>query len=202
MRKLPLAAIGASLMAVAAQPAAAASLITYSNAAKFNSAAKPSFSEDFSDEHLVPGLSIAGEHISLASGTLRQTLHPVSAPSTLFVFADPISAFGGTYDFTPGGVGQKFDVIVSFLDPNREAVNLGAPAAGSGFFGFTSPYAVKQVVFRAKAGNESYSFDNLSFGPAPLTAPAPEPGTWAMLILGIFGMGSALRRRRDHALAA
>jgi hypothetical protein len=202
MRKLSFAAAGASLMALAAHPAAAASLITYSDAAKFNSAARPSFSEDFSDGDLVAGLSISGENISLISGKLRQTLHPVSAPSTTFVFADPIRAFGGTYDFTPGGVGQKFDVIVSFLDPDREAVNLGAPAGGSGFFGFTSPYAVKQVVFQAKAGNESYSFDNLSFGPTLPTAPVPEPGTWALLILGFFGMGSALRRRRDEALAA
>lgn len=39
--------------------------------------------------------------------------------------------------------------------------------------------------------------------PPPGDVPAvPEPGTWAMLMLGLFGCGSMLRRRRRGGLAA
>ena len=35
-----------------------------------------------------------------------------------------------------------------------------------------------------------------TFGVGGLTAAVPEPATWAMMLMGFFGLGSALRRRR------
>lgn len=44
---------------------------------------------------------------------------------------------------------------------------------------------------------------DLVSAPTPPASGVPEPGTWAMMILGFFGLGSMLRRRREgEALAA
>ena len=40
--------------------------------------------------------------------------------------------------------------------------------------------------------------NNFLYGPASV----PEPATWAMMLLGVFGAGAMLRRRRAGALAA
>lgn len=42
----------------------------------------------------------------------------------------------------------------------------------------------------------SFTLDDVSFGAAPSVSAAPEPSTWAMLILGFGLAGAALRRRR------
>lgn len=51
-------------------------------------------------------------------------------------------------------------------------------------------YAVNKVVF-ASARN-SFEFDNL----AGTVRAVPEPSTWAMMLVGFFGLGSAIRQRR------
>ena len=33
-------------------------------------------------------------------------------------------------------------------------------------------------------------------GPGPGPSPIPEPGTWLMMIVGFFGLGSMVRRSR------
>lgn len=44
---------------------------------------------------------------------------------------------------------------------------------------------------------------SLTAAPSPPVSGVPEPGAWAMMILGFFGLGSMLRRRREaNALAA
>jgi len=45
-------------------------------------------------------------------------------------------------------------------------------------------------------------YDNITFGSAtPGGGAVPEPGTWAMMLLGFGGVGIALRRRRARARA-
>jgi hypothetical protein len=45
-------------------------------------------------------------------------------------------------------------------------------------------------------------YDNITFGSAtPGGGAVPEPGTWAMMLLGFAGVGVALRRRRSRARA-
>ena len=52
-------------------------------------------------------------------------------------------------------------------------------------------YGVNQIVF--SSGGNSFEFDNLA---GKLQAGVPEPSTWTMMILGVFGAGALLRRRR------
>ena len=42
----------------------------------------------------------------------------------------------------------------------------------------------------------------LNFDASIQLAPVPEPGTWAMLLLGVGGVGVVLRRRSGLAVAA
>ena len=41
--------------------------------------------------------------------------------------------------------------------------------------------------------SDAFEFDRLS-------APVPEPATWAMMLMGFFGLGSLIRSRRSQAL--
>ena len=73
------------------------------------------------------------------------------------------------------------------------------------FANFTSTSAITKVVFSGYGGG--FETDNHTVGfvaPAStgLTAGVPEPGVWALMILGFGGVGVALRRKRQLTIAA
>jgi hypothetical protein len=55
---------------------------------------------------------------------------------------------------------------------------------------------VKQVIF--SSGQNAFEFDNL----AGTVAGVPEPSTWAMMLLGVFGLGLSLRAQRRQVASA
>jgi hypothetical protein len=65
------------------------------------------------------------------------------------------------------------------------------------FFNFTAAEKVDQIVFTS--GQNSFEFDTIG----ALASGVPEPGTWAMMLLGFGGIGFMLRagRRRDMGAA-
>ena len=99
-----------------------------------------------------------------------------------FIFDDlyPFTV-GGLLVSTGSGAGQRFYDI-----------SLDSPGASSVDFFSINP-------------DGSYLFDNGTFAvrPVDLTAPVPEPSTWAMLILGFASIGFVAyrRSRKDHGLA-
>jgi hypothetical protein len=75
------------------------------------------------------------------------------------------------------------------------------------FFGIQSDLGIKSisipVVARpTESGSHNYgvAIDNLILGSNGSSAAVPEPATWAMMILGFFGVGG-LARRKARALA-
>ena len=44
--------------------------------------------------------------------------------------------------------------------------------------------------------------EQVRIGVGPIGAVIPEPATWAMMILGFFGMGATLRSRRRTKISA
>jgi hypothetical protein len=67
--------------------------------------------------------------------------------------------------------------------PSRQVTFYFSPAESAALTGLT-----------LKSGSNAFELDNLIFGSA-----APEPGTWAMMIVGFGAAGVALRRRRKVA---
>ena len=57
---------------------------------------------------------------------------------------------------------------------------------------------ITSVVFSYNGGFNGPAITNLSFEQASVSA-APEPGTWALMIFGVAGLGLTLRRRRGMA---
>lgn len=53
--------------------------------------------------------------------------------------------------------------------------------------------------FNDASPEDGFKFKSLAYTVAP--PPVPEPSTWALLILGFGGVGAAMRKRRQRALA-
>lgn len=64
-------------------------------------------------------------------------------------------------------------------------------------FGVTFDGTAMSVDFGGVA--DRVAFDNITLGSA--TPAIPEPATWAMLILGLFGVGGMMRRQKQNAEA-
>ena len=160
---------------------------------EFNAAAGSTTTEDFEDGELANGLSIDTDAGAIANGLFNDRLTPGGATTT-FNFSSPITAFGGLFDLAgPGGQGTGIEVVLGGGANDIFAI----PNTTTGFFGFTSTDPFASVLFRT--GNqegiaETYNISSLQFGGT--TAAVPEPGTWAMLLLGFFAVGGALRRSR------
>lgn len=101
------------------------------------------------------------------------------------------------YGGRPGGGPQTLDVSFG-----------GAPVTqDSGSFGAWTPNQFQVV---ATAPSETLTFTSLNVGGAPsygneitdVSLSAPEPAAWAMMLIGVAGVGYAARRRRTALAAA
>jgi hypothetical protein len=81
----------------------------------------------------------------------------------------------------PGGATEAFDLTAS---------------QGSNIFNIVAPTgtAFTSATFTSTGGGFA-DFKQLRLTTASMTA-VPEPGTWAMMLLGFGGLGVAMRRRR------
>ena len=84
--------------------------------------------------------------------------------------------------------------IGSFISPS--AWN---PAAIGTFVILESDGSISDVI---KTYNDDAGNAHLLFSSDPSLIGVPEPSTWAVMMVGLFGMGAALRRRRTVAVAA
>ena len=67
----------------------------------------------------------------------------------------------------------------------------GTGGSGFAFIGFTSSDVLSSVQVEVEVSGDGNAVDNVAFGTVP------EPSTWAMLSLGVVGVGvMALRRRQ------
>jgi hypothetical protein len=62
------------------------------------------------------------------------------------------------------------------------------------FFNFQSDTAFNRIQL-VQNGGGGFEFDNLTIGSS--VSAAPEPGTWAMMLLGFGTIGYLLRTRRS-----
>ena len=107
-----------------------------------------------------------------------------------FTFASPIDAFGAYFT----GV-QLAGETVNFSDGSSQTLAIPNPGSDGGveFLGVTDAgRSISSVVVNAQ--NDLIGIDDVRF--ASLAGAAPEPGTWAMMIVGFGLAGYALRRRQ------
>lgn len=108
-------------------------------------------------------------------------------------FDSPQQAFGFDTNFL---MEQFIVTIFSGADP-LFSQTFTAPGSNMTFFGFASlGSGITSATINGTAGSANFALDNFRFGAAAQAPAVPEPGTWAMLLMGFGAMGAALRRQR------
>ena len=114
------------------------------------------------------------------------------------VFGAPSSFFTnrGTVSFGP----NVFGAFTSFSNPTSVRFSIGenffglrATVGADTFFGFA---------FTTNSTLNGYGFETTPGAAITATTAVPEPGTWAMLIVGFAAAGAGMRYRRRTATTA
>lgn len=109
------------------------------------------------------------------------------APGGTLTFAGAGATFGLDGRLTGEGSGPRFTSTIAQQLPNKQG-NLVGPVHPAGFW------------FSADVVTGTGATFNIAARDAFRVGVVPEPGTWALMIIGFGGAGAMLRRRR-HALA-
>lgn len=124
----------------------------------------------------------------------------------------------GIFFFAPEAGDYTFEVSFSVLDSaptgvfissvtNASGLNVGTPVgplnANNPTLTRTGSITLAQGQFLAFAVNQAggYSNDSTGVNFTMSRAEVPEPGAWALMLLGFGGAGAMLRRRRGAAVA-
>lgn len=172
-----------------------------------------------------PGTPGSGGTLTGSGGTVA-TISGGQVLNTDQPFADiPEAPFGGTFLSVGPTSGQPatlaFTTPVNFLSfaigsPDTynlltivtnmgsqtfTAAMLGLPTDGNqGFTGFVNFTGVAGDLIKSVTFTNSPSINAFETASFSVTA-VPEPGTWAMMLLGFAGMGAAMRRSRKPFVA-
>jgi len=127
---------------------------------------------------------------SLVSGNLLHSfngwLEEDGDPSFRISFANPITSFSATF----AGVGTASDVTIWAYNGATQVRTISGVTPGQ-FVLSLSAASITSVVIRPGTFDDWVGVDNITWTPA---AVVPEPGTWAMMGLGLALL--ALRRRQ------
>ena len=128
-------------------------------------------------------------------------------------YHDRFNVLASTAGFTPpdglltpaSGMAYRTDSATAYMGLLGQTAVMDN-AAGRAVFDLAS-FAGQQVNLRFQFASDysivssGVKLDNLLVTGERLTSPVPEPATWAMMIVGFFGAGSMLRRRRAAVAA-
>lgn len=105
-------------------------------------------------------------------------------------FDNPVAAFG----FDTNAFAPNVHVVVHFSDGSSDTFDGFAPTYDMHFFGLTG---VGSLITHAEIGTTlngsvNFAIDNFTF----VANPVPEPGTYALMALGLVALGAVARRRK------
>lgn len=151
-----------------------------------SSGAAPAFSDSTRD---------AGQYLSVQGGEYEILSTP--ALNEISMYVGSLDAYNTvTFTFADGGT-QSFtgSQLAAYVPAPGSADGDQQGISTNGRFTFTFDNAVDSVRFDSSQN---------SFEIASIAAPGgvPEPATWAVMLLGLFGLGSAVRTRRKVIAAA
>jgi PEP-CTERM motif len=146
------------------------------------------------------GFTQAGSLVNVATGGAETSTsgnpdHWVGGNSGTSIFIDTVPGLNGN---------QQKDMIIptSLGSVNNGFDNFNPYIAGNGTFtlqlaGATAASLITDVVFEFGTCDPTACTIPGRSGPFPV-GPVPEPSTWAMMILGFFGVGFMAYRRKSH----
>lgn len=113
--------------------------------------------------------------------------------------------FGVAFDIVSHLSANPYFALATFGDGSTESFSLAEYGRnGGGFFGLTSPLAIRSIHFGLADGGARrdglFAIDNLTIAsanmPPRLASAVPEPRAWLAMVMGLGLMGSAVRRAR------
>ncbi|HEY5290401.1 MAG TPA: PEPxxWA-CTERM sorting domain-containing protein [Caulobacteraceae bacterium] len=157
----------------------------------------------------------AGVTTNTASGetTMGEWVNTPYGNQTAFI--QSYQGTGGALDWSVSGLTVGKTYTLSFADAENltvpgDAFNLSAPGGATVAFTDTSTsWQTHTYQFTANSSSEMIAFTGTSTGGNEATAiddlilsSVPEPATWAMMLLGLSGLGAAIRVSRRRAALA
>ena len=148
----------------------------------------------------------AGDAIVLAAG--QGLLHPGPTGAFADVRYTASSDFSGVFNVSFSGIDQVGTTTDVHVLLNGVSLASGLVGAYGQVVSFSSPVTLgagDHLDFLVGWGSNSNYIDDSTGFSASLTSastgPAPEPAAWTLMILGVGGLGVALRRNRQKTAA-
>jgi hypothetical protein len=112
------------------------------------------------------------------------------------LFAGPVTRAGAYYEFNTGSPAVTLTALLGNTVVGSFSYNNPSCCGSSQFLGFQG-ITFDRIQLSGVTGSD-FIMDTLRFD---ATGAVPEPSTWALMLIGFFGLGAAVRRQGRQNLA-